>query len=305
MVEPRISIVIPAFNVALYVEAAVCSVLEQTVAPYEILIFNDGSTDETADILTTYAELPNVRYFSQENIGLGLTRNKGAQCARGDYLYFFDSDDLLDIHFVERMQSLIKANNEPDLIMFSGRVFTSDSEFYSRVNDQSFLRRCEAEGVTGVRAIELLGSQGRFSPSSCLFLVKKSFWAEEGLSFPPIYSEDEDIIIKLIVSARFVVIKNEILFERRLRQDSLATEPLEIKHVCGKKSNLIQSMADICLVPASNKRCRRILRKRCRRLSLEYIKAGKKLDLPLDKQNIFKSFLMTGNFKIIIKMIFG
>jgi glycosyltransferase involved in cell wall biosynthesis len=92
MGSPTITVIIPAFNRAAWLPETVRSVLSQTVSPLEILIVDDGSTDDTAAVCSQFMEP--VRYIRQDNAGVGAARNRGAAEARGEWLAFLDSDDL-------------------------------------------------------------------------------------------------------------------------------------------------------------------------------------------------------------------
>ena len=93
---PKITVIIPVYNTAKYLREAIDSILNQTFKEIEVIAINDGSTDNCLDILNEYALNDNrVKVYSQENKGLSLTRNFGLDNSRGDYIYFFDSDDIL------------------------------------------------------------------------------------------------------------------------------------------------------------------------------------------------------------------
>jgi glycosyltransferase involved in cell wall biosynthesis len=92
---PRVSVVIPAYNRAAFIEAAVETVLAQTFTDYEVIIVDDGSQDDTATVCAHLCSRDGrVRYFYQENRGLSAARNFGIREARGEFLAFLDSDDL-------------------------------------------------------------------------------------------------------------------------------------------------------------------------------------------------------------------
>lgn len=92
MSNPLISVIIPTFNYAHYIHEALQSVLRQAHSPLEIIIVDDGSTDDTAELLTAYQD--RVLYVRQENRGTGAARNTGILRSRGDYLAFLDADDV-------------------------------------------------------------------------------------------------------------------------------------------------------------------------------------------------------------------
>lgn len=301
MLDPRISIVIPAFNVAAYVRAALDSVLQQTVAPHEILVFDDGSTDETGAILAEYADQPRIRCFRQDNMRQGPTRNKGARLAEGDYLYFFDADDLLDVHFVERMQQLIVENDAPELIMFSGTGFTEHEELAPFVQD--FRRNEQTEAVSGVEAVPLLDADGWVYSAPWLYLTKASFWREHGFSFPSTFNEDEDVIVPLIAEAQTVLIKDEILIRQRIRRESTTTEARNRDHLLALESNLCHAIRDISRVPSSAKEARKLLRNRCRIVAKQYLGLTRELDEPVRKRLIVRAAIKTGKLKLLKKTL--
>src|SRR5581483_8515222 len=90
--HPSISVVIPAYNAGRYVTQAIDSVLAQTPRPCEILVINDGSTDDTEERLLPYWN--DIRYIAQPNQGVSASRNRGIQEARGDFVAFLDADDV-------------------------------------------------------------------------------------------------------------------------------------------------------------------------------------------------------------------
>ena len=89
-----ISIIIPLYNLERFIGRALDSVLEQTHKDYEIIIINDGSTDESVKICNSYDDT-RIKLFSQENKGPGSARNLGLQIAKGDLIFFLDSDDFI------------------------------------------------------------------------------------------------------------------------------------------------------------------------------------------------------------------
>ncbi|QWD91096.1 glycosyltransferase [Polynucleobacter sp. MWH-Braz-FAM2G] len=91
--SPRISVLLPVYNGASFLAASIESILSQSFEDFELLILNDGSTDDSAAIARTYAD-ERIRYFEHPNMGLAATLNKGAYIARGEFLFRQDQDDL-------------------------------------------------------------------------------------------------------------------------------------------------------------------------------------------------------------------
>ena len=132
--NPQISIVIPSYNQGEYLEDCLESVYNQTMSPLEILVIDDGSTDNSLEIANQYMfkdfpmiESP-VRVISQVNKGLASARNTGIMNAKGDYIQFLDADDMLKENAIARLtQEIIQTN--ADIVAPSFKEFgKSDRE---------------------------------------------------------------------------------------------------------------------------------------------------------------------------------
>lgn len=124
----RITIVIAAYNQAEYLEDCIESAYDQTLAPHEIIVVNDGSTDNTREIAERYMfkEFPHiespVRVINQVNKGLSSARNTGIMNAAGDYILFLDSDDILLNNCLEKITMSINETNA-DIVAPSFKEF--------------------------------------------------------------------------------------------------------------------------------------------------------------------------------------
>lgn len=96
--KPNISIIIPVYNVEAYLADCLDSILAQTFESFEVILVDDGSTDGSPAIAQKYADAHSeqICYYRKENGGPGLARNFGISKAKGDYLMFVDSDDIVD-----------------------------------------------------------------------------------------------------------------------------------------------------------------------------------------------------------------
>lgn len=120
-----VSVIIPAYNQAKYLGAAIQSVLDQTYPRFEVIVVDDGSTDNTAAVVAGFSD-PRVRYIRQENRGLSAARNTGIRSARGAYLSYLDSDDL----FLPEKLALLTAELEdkPYLGLVAGQAIPIDEQ---------------------------------------------------------------------------------------------------------------------------------------------------------------------------------
>lgn len=103
----QISIIIPTFNRAFTLNRAIESVLAQTCENWELIVIDDGSFDETPELMKKYLSDDRIKYYYQENQGVSIARNNGSKIATGDYLIFLDSDDIF-------FPDLIKSMNEAE-----------------------------------------------------------------------------------------------------------------------------------------------------------------------------------------------
>lgn len=100
----KVSVIIPVYNVENYVRESVLSIINQTLKEIEIIIVNDGSTDSSLNIIEDLAKLDNrIQVISITNQGQSIARNLGIYKAQGEFIYFFDSDDLLEKKNIRRV----------------------------------------------------------------------------------------------------------------------------------------------------------------------------------------------------------
>ena len=124
MVNPKVSVIIPAYNAEKFVKEAVDSALAQTYPDCEVIVVNDGSTDGTENVLRPYIDARKIVYISQINKGLAGARNAGIRAARGEYIALLDSDDLFLPEKIARQLRALQEHSEYgvcycDLLHFS------------------------------------------------------------------------------------------------------------------------------------------------------------------------------------------
>lgn len=107
---PLVSVIIPMYNGARHLRAALESVFAQTYRPFEVIVVDDGSTDDSGLIAQSFAD---VRYIHQPNQGVAVARNHGIEAARGDFLAFLDQDDLWTTEKLKLQMGYLLSN--PDL----------------------------------------------------------------------------------------------------------------------------------------------------------------------------------------------
>lgn len=121
----RVSVVIATFNYGRFITDAVDSVLAQTVPVSEIIIIDDGSTDDTESRVREFGT--SVRYIWQENMGVSAARNRGVRESSGDLVAFLDADDTWDPQVVEKQVNEFLSDDEIGLVHCASRVFDSET----------------------------------------------------------------------------------------------------------------------------------------------------------------------------------
>ena len=181
----KLSIIIPCYNVAPYVERAVWSVQEQAFADWELILVDDGSTDETLSVLQALAEKDyRIRVIAQANRGVSAARNTGLCQARGEYVQFIDGDDYISSYGdVERWE-----NSDVVVYGFSMHKDKNVREFLPPREGASLL-------IKYLRGCRLV------LPA---FIFRRAFLEQEGICFDEqtYYSEDKEVMIKALFCAR-------------------------------------------------------------------------------------------------------
>jgi len=112
-VKPAISVIVPAYNVEKYIPKTLKSLKNQTFKSIEVIVINDGSTDNTRNVIIN--ELTGADFdwklIDQENKGVSIARNTGIEASNGEYVHFLDGDDYVGSTFAEKMYQKAKSNN--------------------------------------------------------------------------------------------------------------------------------------------------------------------------------------------------
>ncbi len=123
--QPKVSVIIPVYNVEKYLRRCLDSVVHQTLQDIQIILVNDGSGDASGEICQEYAAAyDNVFYYYQDNAGSAAARNTGLDHARGEYIGFVDSDDWIEPDMYRRLYENARENPETDIVMC--RVFEEE-----------------------------------------------------------------------------------------------------------------------------------------------------------------------------------
>lgn len=129
----RFTVVIPSYNRAKLIPKTIQSILDQTIQNFEIIVVDDGSKDNTDEVVQAMTD-PRIHYFKKENGERGAARNYGAERAKGQYVTFIDSDDWMYPFYFEECMKIIERHNEPEIFHLSYEFVSPEGE----VLDQKF-----------------------------------------------------------------------------------------------------------------------------------------------------------------------
>ena len=228
MKKPTITIVIPVFNVENFVNETLSSVKNQISQPDEVIVINDGSTDESSKILNNFSNLQGWKIIQTRNQGLGLTRNFGRSIANSDYIYFLDSDDVIKNDLIVRMREIINQYNNPDMILFSGESFDDNGMNNKKPNLKFTLH---GEFLYNSKLITKLTKSKETLPQAIRYITKAELWLENKLSYPEGIAEDEAVFFPLLASSKSTVVIPETYYRYRVgRPGSITLSPPNPKH---------------------------------------------------------------------------
>ena len=218
--NPLVSVIIPVYNVEKYLRQCLDSVLAQTYTKYEVLLIDDGSTDSSADICREYCKKDSrFKLYQKQNGGASSARNHGLICAKGDYLYFLDSDDYLQPTALEKMVACACQNNA-DLVFIEGKTINDQNALV--IGKYSHYKQYPPNSP--YLLMEEMMDHKEFYVGTPFFFIKKEVFDKNNIRFKEgIISEDMIMAYQLCsLSVRGATIHEEI-YVRRYRPNSVTT----------------------------------------------------------------------------------
>lgn len=221
--QALVSIVIPAYNSADFIRETLDSCLAQTYKHIELIVIDDGSSDETVEIMQSYGD--KVHLIQQRNSGPAIARNTGIANAAGEYIQFCDSDDVLDPQKIERSMAIML--DKPDVALVYSQMQAVDEEgqilsSMSPVPDESFL-------TVNNLFCTILQANGSPIQTSTILVRKSALETVGKYRADPdhICAEDWDLLLRLAGKFQFAGI-SETLVKYRLRRGALSTKTLSM-----------------------------------------------------------------------------
>ena len=234
MESPLISVIIPVYNTAAYIHNTLQSICSQTLKEIEIIVINDGSTDNSLEIIAQQAcQDQRIQVYNQPNQGPSISRNKGIQKAKGEFLYFMDSDDILSPETLEVCYRKC-LENQLDFVFFDAEILNKDHSLQSVPNYKRAQCTDENRVYDGNEILNILLDHWGYSASVCLNVINRNYLLSTHNFFHPhIIHEDELFMCLLYLQAHRVMSIHRSFFKRRLRSNSIMTRKFAWKNIEG------------------------------------------------------------------------
>ncbi len=197
------SIIVPMYNSEKSIRNCIDSILSQTFSDFEIIIINDGSTDESLYLIEKYAQTdPRIKIYSFSNSGVSISRQRGVTLSSGEYILFVDSDDTINPELLEKLYFNICQLNSPDIIRYQCKLINDvpykDHQRYN-FNDSLYIVS------SGIQTLKMWSLFGKKYAVYWLFAFRRSVFSNI-LYFPNLKCyEDIALIPILIAKSRKVV----------------------------------------------------------------------------------------------------
>ena len=217
--DPLVSICMPAYNAAYYIEEAINSIINQTYKNLELIIINDGSTDKTLEIINNFKDV-RITIFTTTNRGQCAAANEAFRLSKGQFIKFFDSDDILSPNFIEEQVKLI--HNKPNSIVSAswGRFYNDNlSTFKLNINHNDY-------NQLPINWLANSMHDGHVMLQCGLWLIPKTIIIKSGLWNEKLsLINDFDFFIRVILNADFLYFStNSILYYRSGILGSLSSQ---------------------------------------------------------------------------------
>lgn len=225
--RPVISFLTPAYRTEAYLPATIESVLTQTLDAWQLVVVDNGCSDEVAAIVSSYDD-PRLLLVRQENDGYTGGVMAAAAVATGDFVCVLDSDDQLTPSFVRVMVDQVRSHPDVGAIGCDATLFRDeDGETFGRGYLHSIGARTPARGGQPLTVEDVLGGQVPYYSGA----VRRDAWTAVGGYRPGVEGIDESVLIWLRLAQRFEVrVLPDRLCRYRVRDDSLSHDPAKVEH---------------------------------------------------------------------------
>lgn len=232
MNQPKVSVIIPVYNTSQYLHDAVGSIMRQTLQEIEIICVDDGSTDDSLDVLKQMADTDKrIVVIHQENQGLSCARNTGIKYANGEYLYYMDSDDIVLESCLEECYN--KANSmDVDFIFFDAEIFYDENTKPLTWNYHRTRFYDSNKIYDGVWLLNDMLNKYIHRSVVWLLFMRTSFIKSIGIQFyPHLLHEDELYTVLMYLHSTKISCIQKSFVKHRVRSSSIMGKKYSINNV--------------------------------------------------------------------------
>ena len=228
--NPKVSIIIPCYNVEKYISECISSIIEQTYKNIEIIAVNDGSPDKSLEILKSFEYDKRFVLIDKKNGGVSSARNKGIEVSTGEYLIFVDGDDYLAPDFVDYMLKIVKSTKSDFCI--SKNCFTHIGEKQIK-NDKIFKLSPKNATSLLLSSKVIVGSWNK--------IYKKSLLVDNNIEFDEnlFYGEGLNLITTVSQIVDFVGVGNRKIYYYRRNNEHSATTKFNVLNIYNGEKALL------------------------------------------------------------------
>ena len=217
-----LSIIIPAYNAGKFIEEAVVSILKQPFLDYEIIIVNDGSKDNTLEIINNLKNrYKNIKVLDQKNSGASVARNNGLKSAAGEYIYFIDADDTLVENCLKDITDVL-IDKKPDVLIGLYKMYNLDTNEVIIEKDSLISN----EMINGKDIEEAISVLNKYRLSSCpwRYFIKRQLILDNNLFFiENSFVEDAIWVPMLLTSANSFWLNDKVFYNYKIHNNSVST----------------------------------------------------------------------------------
>lgn len=230
---PKVSVIIPVYNTGDYLRETLDSICSQTLEELEIILLDDGSTDNSARIMKEYAKHDSrIQYHRQPNQGLSVARNQAMKHATGKYIYFMDSDDILDKNALQQCYQTCEKENL-DFTFFDAEPIIESSD-NSNIPGYNRKEKIDENIWKGIDLLNYELNNHLFRTPVWLCFVNRQFLSKFFKRFPPgIIHEDHPFALQIYLHAERVCYIPQAFFKRRIRSGSIMTQRFSMRNIEG------------------------------------------------------------------------
>ena len=212
MKKNKVSIIVPVYNKEKYIDECIQSIINQTYKKIEIIIVDDGSTDDSEKIIKKYINSKSkIEYIKQHHQGGSVARNRGLEVATGDYIMFFDADDVLELDAIE---SMLEKNDENDIIIGNYHIMNEDNNL---IDSKKIIKK------NIIDKKNIFKKYYDIPPTLGSKMYKRSIIVENNINFANVrIGQDLNFYIKFLSCAKTVCGVDNFIFRYRIVNNSVS-----------------------------------------------------------------------------------